>query len=185
MKRNNIIAFTVMAAAVLYLAGGACTIRRQAAPAPEAPTAVQAVVTESAPAEAEAQEAKTQEAKAQEVKLSFDSNPTTGYTWVAVADNDVFDIQDRFISSSEEGLLGAGGTQTYRLIPKHSGSAKVTFMYQRPFDHTIQASRTYLFEVDPERQIRFVGVTGHSSSVADAGAAADSLPFEVPEITAL
>ena len=178
MKRNNIIAFTVMAAAVLYLAGGACTIRRQAAPVPEAPAAVQAVVTESAPAEA-------QEAKAQEVKLSFDSNPTTGYTWVAVADNDVFDIQDRFISSSEEGLLGAGGTQTYRLIPKHSGSAKVTFMYQRPFDHTIQASRTYLFEVDPERQIRFVGVTGHSSSVADAGAAADSLPFEVPEITAL
>ena len=180
MKRNNIIAFTVMAAAVLYLAGGACTIRRQAAPAPEAPAAVQAMVTESAPAEAEAQEA-----KAQEVKLSFDSNPTTGYTWVAVADNDVFDIQDRYTASSEDGLLGAGGTQTYRLVPKRSGTAKVTFMYQRPFDQIIQASRTYLFEVDPEMQVRFVGVAGHSSSVADAGAAADGLPFEVPEITAL
>ena len=180
MKKNNVITVAVLAASVLYLAGGVSAIRRQAAPAPEAPAAVQAMVTESAPAEAEAQEA-----KAQEVKLSFDSNPTTGYTWVAVADNDVFDIQDRFTSSSEEGLLGAGGTQTYRLIPKHSGSAKITFMYQRPFDHTIQASRTYLFEVDPEMQVRFVGVAGHSSSVADAGAAADGLPFEVPEITAL
>ncbi len=183
MKRDNIITFAITAAAVLYLAGGVSAIRRQAAPAPEAPAAVQAMVTESAPAEAEAKEAK--EVKAQEVKLSFDSNPTTGYTWVAEADNDVFDIQDRFISSSEEGLLGAGGTQTYRLIPKHSGSAKVTFMYERPFDHTIQASRTYLFEVDPEMQVRFVGVAGHSGSVADAGAAADGLPFEVPEITAL
>ena len=54
-------------------------------------------------------------------------------------------------------------------------------MYQRPFDQTIQAARTYLFEVDPEMQVRFVGVAGQNSSiVADAGA-----PFEVPEITAL
>ena len=64
---------------------------------------------------------------------------------------------------------------------KHSGTAKVTFMYQRPFDQTIQAARTYLFEVDPEMQVRFVGVAGQNSSiVADTGA-----PFEVPEITAL
>ena len=176
MKKNNVITFAIMAAAVLYFAGGVADIRRQAAPAPEAPAAVAAAVMEAAPAEAEAQEA-----KAQEVKLAFESNPTTGYTWVAVADNDVFDIQDRYTVSSEEGLLGAGGTQNYQLIPKHSGTAKVTFMYQRPFDQTIQAARTYLFEVDPEMQVRFVGVAGQNSSiVADAGA-----PFEVPEITAL
>ena len=41
-----------MAAAVLYFAGGVQDIRHQAAPAPEAPAAVQAMVTESAPAEA-------------------------------------------------------------------------------------------------------------------------------------
>ena len=178
MKRNSIITCAIMAAAVLYFAGGVQDIHRQAAPAPEAPAAVQAMVTESAPAEA-----KAQETKAQEVKLSFDSNPTTGYTWVAAADNDVFDIQDRYTASSEEGLLGAGGTQTYRLVPKHSGTAKVTFMYQRPFDQIIQASRTYLFEVDPEMQVRFVGVAGHNDDVmaaADAG-----VPFEAPEITAL
>ena len=178
MKKNNVITFAIMAAAVLYFAGGVASIRRQAAPAPEAPAAVQAMVTESAPAEA-----KAQETKAQEVRLSFDSNPTTGYTWVAVEDKDIFDIQDRYTASSEGGLLGAGGTQTYRLVPKHSGTAKVTFMYQRPFDQTIQASRTYLFEVDPEMQVRFVGVVGHSS---DMMAAADAgVPFEVPEITAL
>ena len=180
MKRTSIITCAIMAAAVLYFAGGVQDIHRQAAPAPEAPAAVQAMVTESAPAEA-----KAPETKAQEVKLSFDSNPTTGYTWVAVEDKDIFDIQDRYTASSEDGLLGAGGTQTYCLVPKRSGTAKVTFMYQRPFDQIIQASRTYLFEVDPEMQVRFVGVAGHSSSVADAGAAADGLPFEVPEITAL
>ena len=176
MKKNNMITIAIMAAAALYFAGGVADIRRQAVPAPEAPAAVAAAVMEAAPAEAEAQEA-----KAQEVKLAFESNPTTGYTWVAVADNDVFDIQDKYTASSEEGLLGAGGTQNYRLVPKHSGTAKVTFMYQRPFDQTIQAARTYLFEVDPEMQVRFVGVAGQNSSiVADAGA-----PFEVPEITAL
>jgi predicted secreted protein len=178
MKKNSAITIAIMTAAVLYFAGGVQDIRRQAVPAPEAPAAVQAMVTESAPAESEAKET-----TAQEVKLSFDSNPTTGYTWVAVAENDVFDIQDRYTAASEEGLLGAGGTQTYRLVPKHSGSAKVTFMYQRPFDQTIQASRTYLFEVDPEMQVRFVGVAGHNDDImaaADAG-----VPFEVPEITAL
>ena len=176
MKKNNVITFAIMAAALFYFAGGVASIRRQAVPAPEAPAAVAAAVMEAAPAEAEAQEA-----KAPAVQLAFECNPTTGYTWVAVADNDVFDIQDKYTASSEEGLLGAGGTQNYRLVPKHSGTAKVTFMYQRPFDQTIQAARTYLFEVDPEMQVRFVGVAGQNSSiVADAGA-----PFEVPEITAL
>lgn len=112
MKKNNVITFAIMAAAVLYFAGGVASIRRQAAPAPAAPAVVAAAVTEAAPAEAE---------------------------------------------------------------------AKVTFMYQRPFDQTIQAARTYLFEVDPEMQVRFVGVAGENSSIAaDAG-----VPFEVPEITAL
>ena len=176
MNKNNVITVAIVAAAVLYFAGGVADIHRPGAPAKEAPAAVQAMVTESAPAEAEAQEA-----KAQEVKLAFESNPTTGYTWVAVEDKDIFDIQDRYTASSEDGLLGAGGTQTYCLVPKRSGTAKVTFMYQRPFDQIIQASRTYLFEVDPEMQVRFVGVAGQNSSiVADAGA-----PFEVPEITAL
>ena len=180
MKKNNVITFAIMAAAVLYFAGGVADIRHQAAPAPEAPAAVAAAVTEAAPAEAEAQEG-----KAQEVKLAFESNPTTGYTWVAVADNDVFDIQDRFTASSENGLLGAGGIQNYRLVPKHSGSAKVTFMYQRPFDQTIQASRTYLFEVDPEMQVRFVGIAGHNGAAMASADAETGVPFEVPEITAL
>ena len=180
MNKNNVITVAIVAAAVLYFAGGVADIHRPGAPAKEAPAAVQAMVTESAPAEAEAQEA-----KAQEVKLSFDSNPTTGYTWVAAADNDVFDIQDTFTASSEAGLLGAGGTQSYRLVPKHSGSAKVTFMYQRPFDQTIQASRTYLFEVDPEMQVRFVGIAGHNGAAMASADAETGVPFEVPEITAL
>ena len=187
MKKNNVITFAIMAAAVLYFAGGVADIRHQAAPAPEAPAAVAAAVTEAAPAESEAApaEAEAQEGKAQEVKLAFESNPTTGYTWVAVADNDVFDIQDRFTASSENGLLGAGGIQNYRLVPKHSGSAKVTFMYQRPFDQTIQASRTYLFEVDPEMQVRFVGIAGHNGAAMASADAETGVPFEVPEITAL
>ena len=51
MKKSNVITFAIMAAAVLYFAGGVADIRRQAAPAPEAPAAVAAAVMEAAPAE--------------------------------------------------------------------------------------------------------------------------------------
>ena len=51
MKRNSIITCAIMAAAVLYFAGGVQGIRSQAAPAPEKQAAVTAVISETSPEE--------------------------------------------------------------------------------------------------------------------------------------
>ena len=51
MKKNNVITVAIMAAAVLYFAGGVQDIHRQAVPAPEKQAAVTAVISETSPEE--------------------------------------------------------------------------------------------------------------------------------------
>ena len=186
MNRNSFITFAILAAALAYFTGGMSEIRRadhhagtQAPAVAEAQAAAEAPAAVTA-AEAEAPESEVKALPAQEIKLSFRANPTTGFRWMATEEDNVFEIEDSYAVLADEGILGAGGTQSFRLVPKHAGTGKITFSYERPFQHNSEASRTYLFEVDPDMQIRFVGVTGHNSGVMEHGA-----PFEIPEITSL
>ncbi len=169
MKKIFAVSPFILAAALAF---SACGLQNQNA-SPAAPETVAADTQQEA--------AETPEQKeVQAVTIAFRSNPTTGYSWTVADDDGIFEIDDCYTPDSETGMAGAGGTQTFTLVPKKTGVAQVDFNYERSWEHNSEASRSYLFEVGPDMQIRFVGVTGH-----DAQGVSGDVPFEVPQICSI
>ncbi|MBR5742061.1 MAG: protease inhibitor I42 family protein [Firmicutes bacterium] len=101
----------------------------------------------------------------QTLLLTAESNPTTGYSWQAVQDTELFDIRDIYTSvARKEPVSGAGGWQYFIFTPKQAGTAEVTFTYSRPWEaneHDRQFQFT--FEVSEEN-----GITVTKDGSADA-----------------
>ena len=101
----------------------------------------------------------------QAVLLSVESNPTTGYSWQAAQEEELFDICSHYTAAPQsQPIAGAGGWQHFILTPKAPGRAELTFTYSRPWEPN---------ETDP--QIRCVFEIGEdfSITVIDDGAAAE------------
>lgn len=70
--------------------------------------------------------------------VSLESNPTTGYSW------QVLEIQNGILvqegepefkqSSGSEGLVGAGGTETFRFKAVGPGETSLNLGYMRPWE---------------------------------------------------
>jgi inhibitor of cysteine peptidase len=72
------------------------------------------------------------------ITLTLESNPTTGYSWqVTETDNGIL-VQDGDPeykqSSSSEGLVGAGGTETFHFKMIGTGTATLELGYLRPWE---------------------------------------------------
>ena len=97
----------------------------------------------------------------QTVTLTLPSNPTTGYEWMVSQDPELFEISSQFAEDvtenedeEEMALVGAGGTETFKLTPKAEGTATVTFTYERSWeDAEPEASMTYTLKVTKDMQI--------------------------------
>ena len=71
----------------------------------------------------------------QTATLEVPSNPTTGYEWTVTQDPELFEISSTYKADEEnEGVVGAGGTQTFVLTPKEAGNTTVDFLYERSFE---------------------------------------------------
>jgi inhibitor of cysteine peptidase len=70
--------------------------------------------------------------------LTLESNPTTGYSWqVMEIDNAVLVLDgdpEYKRSSGSEGLVGAGGTETFRFKVVGAGEASLGMGYMRPWE---------------------------------------------------
>jgi inhibitor of cysteine peptidase len=70
--------------------------------------------------------------------LTLDSNPTTGYSWqVMEIDNTILAQQgdpEYKQASGTEGLVGAGGTETFRFDAVGTGTTTLKLGYMRPWE---------------------------------------------------
>ena len=84
------------------------------------------------------------------VTVTLVSNPTTGYSWqVMQIDNSIF-IQDGGPKYKEspgaEGLVGAGGTETFRFKAIRAGETSLELGYMRPWE-SVQPIETFTIKV--------------------------------------
>lgn len=71
----------------------------------------------------------------QTVMLTVESNPTTGFSWAAEQDQDLFDVRSYFVSEpQEEPVDGSGGWEIFLLTPKQAGTARLTMTLSRPWE---------------------------------------------------
>jgi formylglycine-generating enzyme required for sulfatase activity len=71
----------------------------------------------------------------EEFKISLDSNPSTGYSW-SLAEHlpDWLELLDKTYVATDPGVIGGGGTEIWTFRATGSGSATLTFEYQRPWE---------------------------------------------------
>jgi inhibitor of cysteine peptidase len=72
------------------------------------------------------------------ITLTLNSNPTTGYSWhVMEIDNAILAQQgdpEYKQASGTEGLVGAGGTETFHFKASGAGSVTLKLGYMRPWE---------------------------------------------------
>ena len=101
----------------------------------------------------------------QAVLLSVESNPTTGYSWQAAQEEELFEIRTHYTAAPQtQPIAGAGGRQYFILMPKAPGRAELSFTYSRPWEPN---------ETDPQIRCVFEIAGDLSITVIDDGAAAE------------
>lgn len=96
------------------------------------------------------------------VVISLPSTPSTGYRWGYSANEDgvLKEVSSEFTSTSNDGVLGASGTQAWRFEAIQEGEVTLQFAYERPFsmDKRGPQVRTLVFSVAPNLNVELVSV---------------------------
>ena len=82
--------------------------------------------------------------------VSLESNPTTGYIWqVARYDNAILRQlgEAEFKQGGEEGLVGAGGIETFRFESVQAGETSLELEYVRPWEEGVAPERLFAIQV--------------------------------------
>lgn len=84
--------------------------------------------------------------RGEEVELVLPGNPSTGYTWVVVADaSPVLEVIGEPEFRPESDLVGAPGEYHFRFAAREQGKVQLLLTYQRPFE---EAEPLDTFEVE-------------------------------------
>ena len=81
--------------------------------------------------------------------ITFDANPSTGYTWVCEMDPEgVVKIDKEYFTQPPTivPITGAGGTYTYVIAPVADGATTLTFYYMRVWEGQESATRTETYD---------------------------------------
>jgi formylglycine-generating enzyme required for sulfatase activity/predicted secreted protein len=81
----------------------------------------------------------------EEFEINLESNPTTGYSWSLVEHlPDWLELVDTTYVPTDPGMVGGGGVETWTFRATGSGSATLTFEYERPWEDEPIQVRVYL-----------------------------------------
>ena len=84
------------------------------------------------------------------VILTLVSNPTTGYSWQVMEIDDAILVQDSDPdykqSPGSEGLVGAGGTETFRFKAVGTGETMLKLGYMRPWE-SVAPIETFVVQI--------------------------------------
>jgi inhibitor of cysteine peptidase len=82
--------------------------------------------------------------------VSLESNPTTGYSWQVTHSDDAI-LQQlgevEFKQAGEEGLVGAGGIETFRFEAVRAGETSLELGYLRPWEEGVSPEKTFTIQV--------------------------------------
>ena len=71
----------------------------------------------------------------EEFVIALDSNPTTGYEWIASYDDSILDLTYQEYNAEKcPGLVGAGGTYYFGFEALKKGETKITIDYLREWE---------------------------------------------------
>jgi len=105
----------------------------------------------------------------QTLALTVESNPTTGFAWELVQDQELFDIQTGYIAQPQlKPVSGSGGWQTFILTPKQAGTVQVTFTYTRSWEPS-DADPQFSCTVDISEDFMITVTEDGSGQAADYG----------------
>lgn len=85
--------------------------------------------------------------------ISLESNPTTGYSWSLYSKNTrntIVGIEELPYKADDTGLIGSGGTQSWKITGKKRGIAHIRFDYKRPWEKGVSPAKIkrYIFTVN-------------------------------------
>jgi predicted secreted protein len=78
--------------------------------------------------------------------IALASNPTTGYSWKAAANDNVEQVKSKFVQGDSK-LMGAGGTQFITFKATKRGSTTLQVDYARSFEQGTAPAKTESFPV--------------------------------------
>ncbi|MEI6579316.1 MAG: protease inhibitor I42 family protein [Eubacteriales bacterium] len=87
---------------------------------------------------------------AKSVTVAFESNPSTGYSWVCeMAPKGIAKISHEFYTQpvSLTPIVGAPGTYTYVIVPVTDGKTKLTFYYMRVWEGKDKAAQIANYDI--------------------------------------
>lgn len=98
-----------------------------------------------------------------EIKLSFPSNPTTGYDWTYYVDNEgIIEIDEEYKSTCKEGMVGCGGTKVFEIEGVKSGEVTLTFKYKRNWEETeYDKVAIYKLKVNSLKNVEIISKSGN------------------------
>ena len=87
-----------------------------------------------------------------ELSVTLLSNPTTGYTWSAVVEDENIATftGSEFNGPDTEGLVGAGGTETLYFRTENPGTTNVKLIYSRPWSNEVANTHTAVITVNKD-----------------------------------
>ncbi len=84
------------------------------------------------------------------LEISLQSNPTTGYEWMALAEDSLVlkQTRKRYIEKKTPmNMVGAGGTTKFTFKPLKTGRSRLTFVYRRPFEKNKSPLKTIQYTI--------------------------------------
>ena len=92
--------------------------------------------------------------KSQSTSIQLKGNPTTGYTWACTVENEnVVSVEEFQQYLGEENQTGAPSRFTYNIRELKSGTSKIHFAYQRPWEDEPIDNKTYFATIDKKGNI--------------------------------
>jgi predicted secreted protein len=79
------------------------------------------------------------------VRIELRANPTTGFTWRAIADETMLSVDEGQFQLGGGGI-GAGGVQTFTVRSLKQGTTRIRFEYVQPWEG--QPAETCEFKFD-------------------------------------
>lgn len=102
----------------------------------------------------------------QTLTLTLQSNPTTGFSWEAAQDEELFDVQSFYLPQPQsKPVSGSGGWQTFVLTPKQAGTVQISFTYSRSWESSdVDPQLSYTFEIAEDFSISVTADGGEQAA---------------------
>ena len=86
----------------------------------------------------------------QEFVIALDSNPTTGYNWEVIYEEDILSLEKEEYDpdKKEPGLVGVGGTQYYHFKALKTGETIIVVTYKRSWEEGYAEQKVFNVDIN-------------------------------------